>query len=27
VALYDGDRLVAAGTITHASAWGNRTEE
>ncbi len=27
VALYDGDRLVAAGTITHAYAWGNRTEE
>ncbi len=27
VALYDGDRLVAAGTITRASAWGNRTEE
>ncbi len=26
-ALYDGDRLVAAGTITRASARGNRTEE
>ncbi len=26
-ALYDGDRLVAAGTIARASARGNRTEE